>query len=245
MDIEPVVSAIQRIKRMSDLGDLLREWRDESGLSHLVYHATSAPLYALSNPVLLTTYDPSWVKRYTEQDYFSLDPVVISGRRSSLPLDWMQVDHDSAAARHFFQEAESYGVGRHGFTFPIRGPHGERALFTFTSNDTDEQWHRRRLTKLATFHLAAHYLHDRAMQLGGFRPNPSGPSLTPRERQCVEGLVAGLTPQQIAAKLNVSPSAVHLYLRSAKRKLGCATIEHLVAKAVGLELIDPTGFTDS
>lgn len=241
MELEPVVSAIQRARRMSELATLLREWRDDSGLSHLVYHAVDVPLSERPNPVLLLTYDPAWVEHYVKQDYFSLDPVVISGRRGFLPIDWMNVDHSSAAARHFFAEAESHGVGRHGFTFPIRGLHGERALFTITSNDSDEQWHRRRFAQLADFHLAAHYLHDRAMQLAGFRPQPLRPSLTRRERQCLNELAGGLTPQQIAAKLNVSPSAVHLYLRSARNKLDCATIEQSVVRAARLDLIDHRG----
>ena len=172
MELEPIVNAIQRAQQMSDLAALLRDWRDDSGLSHLVYHAVDVPTCDRPNPVLLLTYDPVWVKRYVEQDYFSLDPVVMSGRKGFLPIDWMNVDHTSTAAKHFFAEAESHGVGRHGFTLPIRGLHGERALFTITSNDTDEQWHRRRFAHLADFHLAAHYLHDRAMQLAGYRSAP-------------------------------------------------------------------------
>jgi DNA-binding CsgD family transcriptional regulator len=240
--VEPIIDAIQRAKNMSDLSALLREWRDDSGLSHLVYHAVDVPVSDQPNPVLLLTYDQAWVKRYFEQDYFRLDPVVLAGSKGFLPIDWMNVDHTSATAKHFFAEAESYGVGRHGFTLPIRGPHGERALFTITSNDTDEQWHRRRFAHLADFHQAALYLHDRAMQLAGLRPESLTQSLTRRERQCLKGLVSGLVPQQISAKLNISPSAVHLYLRTARRKLGCSTIAQLIAKAIRLDLIDRGDF---
>jgi DNA-binding CsgD family transcriptional regulator len=238
--VEPIIDAIQRAKNMSDLSALLREWRDDSGLSHLVYHAVDVPVSDQPNPVLLLTYDQAWVKRYFEQDYFRLDPVVLAGSKGFLPIDWMNVDHTSATAKHFFAEAESYGVGRHGFTLPIRGPHGERA--TITSNDTDEQWHRRRFAHLADFHQAALYLHDRAMQLAGLRPESLTQSLTRRERQCLKGLVSGLVPQQISAKLNISPSAVHLYLRTARRKLGCSTIAQLIAKAIRLDLIDRGDF---
>lgn len=242
MELEPIVNAIQRAQQMSDLAALLRDWRDDSGLSHLVYHAVDVPTCDRPNPVLLLTYDPVWVKRYVKHDYFSLDPVVMSGRKGFLPIDWMNVDHTSTAAKHFFAEAESHGVGRHGFTLPIRGLHGERALFTITSNDTDEQWHRRRFAHLADFHLAAHYLHDRAMELAGYRSAPFQRALSRRERQCLKGLVAGLATQQVAAKLNISSSAVHLYLRSARTKLSCATIEQSIAKAVRFDLIEHGDF---
>jgi DNA-binding CsgD family transcriptional regulator len=47
----------------------------------------------------------------------------------------------------------------------------------------------------------------------------------------------GQTPGQIAATLNLSASAVHTYLRTGRRKLGCATMEQAVAKAVRLDLL--------
>ncbi len=83
MELEPIVVAIQRAKDMADLSALLREWRDGSGVSHLVYHAVHVPACDRPNPVLLLTYDQAWVKRYVVQDYFSLDPVVISAARDS------------------------------------------------------------------------------------------------------------------------------------------------------------------
>jgi DNA-binding CsgD family transcriptional regulator len=48
-----------------------------------------------------------------------------------------------------------------------------------------------------------------------------------------------LTPKQIAGVLDLSESAVHLHLRSARRKLDCKTIEQAVAIAVALDLIRP------
>lgn len=57
MELEPIVVAIRRAKGMSDLSALLREWRDGSGLSHLVYHAVHVPACDRPNPVLLLTYD--------------------------------------------------------------------------------------------------------------------------------------------------------------------------------------------
>jgi DNA-binding CsgD family transcriptional regulator len=237
MEIEPIVAAIERARDLATLTAMLSEWRDGSGLAHLVYHAVHVPLCAKADPVLIVTYDGAWVRRYVEQGYFQVDPVVIAGRAAFLPIDWMTVDHETPAARHFFAEAESHGVGRHGITLPIRGINGERALFTFTSNQTDDYWHRWRYAHLRDFHLVANYLHDRAMQLAGMRTGSAMRPLSRRERQCVQGLADGRTPQQIAVSLKVSASAVHLYLGAARRKLDCATIDQAVAKAICFELI--------
>jgi DNA-binding CsgD family transcriptional regulator len=237
MEFEQARSAIERAQSVDQLSGVLADWRDESGLAHLVYHAVKVPASDKSNALLLLTYDDAWVQRYLERDYFRIDPVVAAGRRGFLPIDWLTVERHSSEARHFFAEAESFGVGRHGFTVPIRGPAGERALFSMTTNATDEHWHRWRFSHLRDFHLLAHYFHDRAMQLAGLRAGDVLRPLSAREKQCLERLIVGQAPGQIAAALGLSVSAVHAYLRSARRKLQCATIEQAIAKAIRLDLV--------
>ncbi|UTD26045.1 LuxR family transcriptional regulator [Bradyrhizobium sp. WD16] len=241
---DEMLTQLRRASDMAGLSTLLAALRDETGVAHLVYHLLHAPGGAGPNPVLLFTCDDAWAKRYIGQDHLQADPVVAAGRQSFLPFDWMTIDHASPTARQFFAAAESHGVGRHCFTLPIRGPYGERALFTFTSNETDHHWHRWRHVHLRDFHLVAHYLHDRVMQLAGLRPGPAIRPLSRREQQCLQLLAEGRTPQQVADGLDLSASAVHLYLRSARHKLKCTTIEQAIGKAVRLELIPGGAFAD-
>lgn len=237
MELDEARRAIERAVDVDGLLRVLFDLRDESGLANLVYHATSVPASGKANPLLLLTYDDAWVRRYFDRDYFSIDPVLVAGRRGFLPIDWMTVEHSSKEARHFFKEAESYGVGRHGFTLPIRGLAGERALFTITTNATDEHWHRWRFSHLHDFHLLSHYFHDRAMRLAGLRSENVLRPLSPREKQCLESLVQGRAPGQMADALGLSLSAVHAYLRAARQKLECNTIEQAIAKATRLDMI--------
>jgi LuxR family transcriptional regulator, quorum-sensing system regulator RaiR len=53
----------------------------------------------------------------------------------------------------------------------------------------------------------------------------------------LENVINGLAPGQIAAALGLSLSAVHAYLRAARLKLECATIEQAIAKAIRLDII--------
>jgi DNA-binding CsgD family transcriptional regulator len=237
MEFEEARVAIERAASVDELSAILYDLRNESGLAHLVYHAALVPAFDKVNPLLLLTYDDAWVKRYVERDYFRIDPVVLAGRKSFLPIDWLSVEHASKEARHFFAEAESYGVGRHGFTLPIRGPAGERALFTITTNATDAHWHRWRFSHLRDFHVLAHYFHDRAMRLAGLRYDNVMRPLSPREKQCLESLMQGRAPGQVADALGLSVSAVHAYLRTARQKLECRTIEQAIAKAIRLDIV--------
>jgi DNA-binding CsgD family transcriptional regulator len=237
MELPEARRAIDGADSVDELFDILRGLRDESGLAHLVYHATFVPAFDKANALLMPTYDEAWVRWYVAQDYFRIDPVLRAARAGFLPIDWMTVDRSSKEARHFFAEAESYGVGRQGFSLPVRGPVGERALFTITSNATDEHWHRWRLSHLRDFHLLAHYFHDRAMRIANLRPANVMRPLSPRERQCLERLMRGQTPGQVADLLDLSVSAVHAYLRGARQKLECATIEQAIVKALRLDII--------
>lgn len=237
MEFEEARKKVQRTKNIDELSAVLAELRDESGLAHLVYHAVHVPAFQKVNPLLVLTYDDAWVKRYVEQDYFRIDPVVIAGSKGFLPVDWMTVEHHTKEARHFFAEAERHGVGRHGFTMPIRGPAGERALFSISAHATDEQWHRWRFAYLKDFRLLADYFHDHAMRLAGLRSNEILKPLSAREKQCLEALLQGKAPGQVAASFDLSASAVHAYLRTARRKLNCSTLEQAIAKAIQLDLI--------
>ena len=237
MEFEEGQQAIEQAGSIEALSCLLRQWRDDLGLSHLVYHAVSVPAFEKSNALLLLTYDDAWVQRYVQRDYFEIDPVVRAGRSGFLPIDWIAVEHHTKEARHFFAEAESYGVGRHGITLPIRGPAGERALFTINANVKDEHWYRWRYSYVRDVQFLAQHFHDRAMRLAGLRDIRTLRPLARREKQCLEGIIRGRAAGQIADALNVSLSAVHAYLRTARIKLECATVEQAVAKAIRLDIV--------
>ena len=65
-------------------------------------------------------------------------------------------------------------------------------------------------------------------------------SLSNRERECIFLLSTGQRTKEIAVKLGISPSAVALYLKNARRKLDAQSHAHLVAKAIFAGLIHPS-----
>nr|WP_295745433.1 autoinducer binding domain-containing protein [uncultured Acidocella sp.] len=81
-------------------------------LANIAYHAVYLPGAQIFNPILVLTYEPEWIARYKSNDYFKIDPVVVSGTKGFLPLDWAHLDRDHHVARDFFAEAERFAVGR-------------------------------------------------------------------------------------------------------------------------------------
>lgn len=236
--IEEAFNSIFNAESLDDLRKVMLDLREPLGLTNIVYHALRLPKTDELHPMLLLTYEPEWVRRYIESDYFKIDPVVINGRRGFLPVDWSEVDRESVSATRFFAEADRFGVGRQGLTMPIRGPGGERALFTVTANMSQIEWQKRRFAYMRSFQLMGHFFHDRAVQLGGFRSADHSPELSRREKECLQAIAKGKAPKQIASDLHLSTSAVQLYLQSARQKLGCKSIAEAAVISHRFELLE-------
>jgi DNA-binding CsgD family transcriptional regulator len=220
-----------------DLHHVLRHICEAYQVAHAVFHATDTPAVRSERPLLILTYPPEWVETYTRRDYFKIDPVVTAGRVGFLSLDWSTIDRRTASSAKFFHEADEFGVGRHGLTTTVRGPSGERSLFTITSNANTAQWTRQRDACIHDFQIIANHFHQRAMITAGLRGACGPLRLSKREKQCIELLAKGFIPKQIAALLDLSESAIRLYLCSARRKLQASTTSQAIARALSLELI--------
>ncbi|ABD87583.1 transcriptional regulator, LuxR family [Rhodopseudomonas palustris BisB18] len=220
-----------------DLHHVLRHICEAYQLAHAVFHATDTPAVRAERPLLILTYPAEWVENYTRRDYFKIDPVVAIGRVGFLSLDWSTIDQKTASSAKFFREADEFGVGRHGLTTTVRGPSGERSLFTVTSNANAAQWTRQRDACIHEFQIIANHFHQRAMISTGLRGGDGPLPLSKREKQCIELLAKGFLPKQIAALLDLSESAIRLYLCSARRKLQASTTSQAIAIALSLELI--------
>jgi DNA-binding CsgD family transcriptional regulator len=75
------------------------------------------------------------------------------------------------------------------------------------------------------------------MRLAGLRYTNVMRPLSPREKQCLESLMQGEAPSQVSDALGLSVSAVHAYLRTARQKLECNTIEQAIVKAIRLDIV--------
>ena len=61
----------------------------------------------------------------------------------------------------------------------------------------------------------------------------TGSPLTPREAECLRLVSQGITDEQIAVELNISPRTVRFHIGNAKTKLGVTTRIQAVAKRLG------------
>lgn len=230
--LEDFLEDLQAARSLDDVQAQLFGLRDFLDTEHLVYHC----LDASGNKYGAMTYDAPWIRRYIEEDYARIDPVVKGTYQRFHPVDWKQLDWSGKAQRAFLGEALDTGVGNQGISVPIRGPNGQFALFSVNGTDTDEAWETYRKEKLKTLILTAHFINQRALELES-DAHPPAKALSPREADALTLLANGMNRSQASEKLGISEHTLRVYIESARFKLGAANATHAVARAMVRGLI--------
>ena len=236
---EPALADVEASRNFGELRQAVSRLPASYNLKHAVYHALRIPGFDKEHPFLVLTYPQEWIDRYFEKKYHDIDPVVIQGRQSILPVDWSSLDRSSAPVRAFFGEADDVGLGRHGLTFPIRGALGDCAIFTVTSNVSVAEWERTRSRYLRDIQILGNYIHCVALKLSGFTAPDYAVRLSRREKECLQLAAVGMTISTTADKLCLSDRAVRGYLDSARCKLDALTKSQAVAKAIAFGIVHP------
>lgn len=232
--------SIARIKGAASKGDLdhaVGAIRDLYGFAHMAFLSVGVSIGQRAHMAFCTTYPREWVARYIDRDYFMIDPAIATRRTGFLPVDWSSFETSSTEARDMFIEAAALGVGPNGVTMPVRGPLGERSIFSATSSASPSDWRALRKSTDHDLMLLSHYMHEKFLIITGFRSSRYRP-LSRREHECLQLVGRGFVPKRIARQLDLSESAVRLYLGSARKKLESRTAYQAIARASFLELIE-------
>lgn len=231
------LARLKQTTQRAHMRPALAEISARYGLDHMTFLVVRLGNIPNFFPFFCTTYPEEWEEIYLGKGYFDIDPVIDVIRWSLLPVDWSLLDRRSPAVPLFFREAASFGIGPNGLTIPVRGPRGERSLFSVTSKLPRRAWSRLCAGNIHDLHILAYYLHEKMLTVTALRAGGNYRPLSRREQQCLELVARGRMPKQIAAMLGISESSVRLYLRTAKHKLDASTSHHAVARASFLELI--------
>ena len=182
----------------------------------------------------VTEFFPELAKRPA---LLATDPVTPHCKRSLRPFVMTCTDTERGSILRF---AVDFGLSSF-VVFPLRNGDGSHyGNFTVYCDDArHKSWlrHAQRLAPL--LHVTAQYFHDTLTTIDGEQRDVSDVRLSPRQRECLLWASRGLSGKQIAERINLSEPVVHEYLGAAKRKLGCATRAHAVARAMRLGLIEP------
>ena len=187
--------------------------------------------------IVLVTYPDSWVRHYTESDYFRSDPVIHHAMQEFAPVDWSDMKNLNPAAQKILTEAAEYGIGGQGMVFPIRGPNGDFALFNVTSSLETPAWEVLKARRMADWMRLGHYIHRRLLEINGHKMFGGLARLSPRERETLRLTASGLNSDQVADEMGISERVVRAHLQTCRYKLNALNTTHAVARAVKLGLI--------
>ena len=229
------VDELGTLSASEDVHRSLLSIAERYGLKNVAYLAHDLPGRSHKDPLVAVTYSTEWVKRYSDLRYMKHDPIVAQGLVSMMPIDWSEVGIPNASAKKLFGEARDFGVGRNGMTFPIRGRHGERAIFSITSDESDLEWDRIRRLFMRDFQTLAYHVHQLVLRAECI----TVPSikLAPREIDCLRWAGLGKTAAETALILGIGERTSRCYLETARHKLGAVNVTNAVAKAISLNII--------
>lgn len=233
IQIDEIFTRLDRASALSDLQPIIEDLRDGFCVDHMVYHWVNAKGAKLG----VGTYAPVWVNRYLEMGYLRIDPVILGSAQHFHPVDWKHLDWSSKAARMFRRDAIDHGVGNQGMSIPIRGPHGQYALYSVSHNCTDDDWvdfisdNRRNLI------LLAHYFNKKVLEIEGERLADTRVPLSPRENEALTLLAIGYNRAQVAQTMAISEHTLRAYIEGARHKLGALNTVHAVSCAINQGVI--------
>ncbi|HKN31226.1 MAG TPA: LuxR family transcriptional regulator [Roseiarcus sp.] len=222
-----------------DLSETLKAIASEIGvrhIAHLRFAAHNSGDASLSTAI--ATYSRGWQTQYFLRDYVYADPVVARGRSALIPFDWEAVASDDPTVLAFLAEAAKHGVGRNGFSIPVRNGQGVRSLVSFTSDHSKTEWARYKRTNMAKLQRLSSLI-DSAADVKSKLPLPSV-TLSKGEQQCLVWAAKGKTYQEIAQIMNLGFGSVNALLDTARNKLHCMNLSHAIAVAIATGVIPPT-----
>lgn len=231
--LENFLEAIPQVETLEHFQVATETLRDALGLDHVVYHWVNS----VGERFGAGTYSSEWVDRYLEKDYLRMDPVIFGCFQRFTPVNWKQLDWSSKAAKAFLVEAIDFGVGNQGYTIPIRGPHGQFALFTVNNTASDKDWETFIETHGRDLIIAGHEFNKKALEFETGDTALPTPSLSPRETMAISNLAKGLSRAQAAQEMGISEHTLRVYIEAARHKLGALNTTHAVARALSTGVI--------
>jgi LuxR family quorum sensing-dependent transcriptional regulator len=222
---------IEDLDRQTDTASLLNAFQGliaHFGFEGYCIGDPSNPNVYRKDRVWGVTWPEGWLKRFVDQRYQLVDPLIRHMNLNNEPFRWSSIrPMAGAAAVRVLDEASEFGM-RDGFALPIYGAEG--AVIGITVGTEHYELDKR---DEAALHLAAIYFHAKFARFRMRAPTtPKMPKLTPRERECLSWVASGKTDWEISQILNISEQTAHEYVKNAIAKLGATTRAQAVAVAM-------------
>ena len=198
-----------------------------------------------ATPTSMTTYPTAWLEECTRlpSAQIVIDPILQHLSTQVHPLVWSEATYDSAKIAGLYEAFAAYGLGS-GMTVSVRGPTGDSACvgFTCAARKTPSMSHL--LYELGTLQLTAAAAYNALVRIftqsGSLHAHDAAPAkkLTQRELELLHWSRCGKTAWESSTILGISQATAQFHIKNAIGKLGVASKQQAVLRALELHLID-------
>jgi DNA-binding CsgD family transcriptional regulator len=211
--------------------------RRQYGFAHVAYLGVNIPSQKPPGFYFHNTYSDAWRLHYHSRNFILIDPVVRQGLLGLVPQDWDALRKSHPGGKCVFDESLDFGIRQRGLSFPVRGVHGETAVFSVTADVSRREW--QHITKLCMPDLQtlAAFFHQGVLKQSGIDIGDDGKGLSNPERECLKWTAEGKSAWETSKIMRISESTVKFHLSNARYKLHCVTTTQAVAKAISLRVI--------
>ncbi|WP_353190434.1 LuxR family transcriptional regulator [Pandoraea pnomenusa] len=183
----------------------------------------------------------AWEARYEARRYASIDPALSHASRQLTPVAWTPALYVSTDAQQLLREQRAAGL-RCGITYPVFTPSGASGTLSLSSSREPGSRLRVAGAHAWTSHvgaLLAMHVHEAVWRIVQRSAAHGGaPTLTPRERECLQWVARGKTSWEIGRILALSEHGVIFHLRSVMRKLDVSSRHRAAQLANDYGLLD-------
>lgn len=157
-------------------------------------------------------------------------PLLDHALLATTPCVWSSDPQHDTDMPAFMHRVAPPCPGPRGIAFPVASCNGQSGMVIFFAHRTQMD-----ARFVYDIHARCFQLFEAVTLLGD--GDHAAVTVASRERDCLELSSRGLTSEEIAGELGLSPHTVNQYLTNTARKLGATNRVHVVAKALRLGLI--------
>lgn len=185
---------------------------------------------------IMTTYPSDWLKRYKDENFIQVDPIIRHCRHHFAPLFWGRARLQArGCSNRFWKEREGCGLLR-GVSIPLRFNEMAGSLNVAQCvSDTDELADDLNGPLGMLFMLIPFLLEGSQKHLKTVGEPPS--SLTLRESEVLKWTGVGKTTWEMSCILGCSERTINFHIANASRKLGSFSRRQAVGVALAQGLI--------
>jgi LuxR family quorum-sensing system transcriptional regulator ExpR len=201
-------------------------------------------------PAIISNYPLDWVKKYRQNSYHLIDPVILTAKDNVAPFAWddNSVINKKSTDSAVFNLAREYNI-INGYTFVLHDNNNNMATLNISNGSDDSisfdesiETHKEKIQMLLIL------THDKMLGLyrQDFNANNelqrSGKPreiFSPRENEILYWASVGKTYSEIAIILEIKRSTVKFHIGNVVRKLGVLNAKHAIRLGIELKLIKP------